>query len=118
MATHKASFITIDDYEFPKGRNRVGVLVFPVLMALSARRKFIKPRSIIHDHLLARSAAATKYSQPVQDFIFYLLFGINGIQTIWFILTKLRKHNVKVLSVAWVQWVAVRGRHLRYETLG
>jgi len=105
MATHKASSVTIDGYEFPKGGKQVATLVCGALMALSARRKFIEPRSILHDQVLARSATATKYSKPVQDFLFYFLFGVHGAETVYFALTKLRKHNVKLFSPVWFQWI-------------
>jgi len=105
MATHKATALTIDEYEFPKGSNRLGTLAFAALMALSARRKFIEPRSLIHDHILARSAIASKYAKPVQDFIFYLLFGLHSVETVWFAVTKLKKHNVKLTSPAWLEWI-------------
>ncbi|EXJ85843.1 hypothetical protein A1O1_06212 [Capronia coronata CBS 617.96] len=106
MATHKASYITIDEYEFPKGSKRVATLILAGLMTLSARRKFIEPRSIIHDHLLARSIKATRYSKLVQDVMFYVLFGIHGIETVWFALTKLKRHNVDVFSLLGFKWLA------------
>ena len=81
------------------------MLVCAVLMALSARRKLIEPKSILHDHLLARSAKAIKYSKPIQDFLFYFLFGVHGVETVWFALTKLKKHNVKPFSPVWLQWI-------------
>ncbi|KIW43577.1 uncharacterized protein PV06_04667 [Exophiala oligosperma] len=106
MATHKATALTIDDYELPKGRKAVGTLITAALMVLSSRRKFIEPRSVIHDHILARSAKAARYSKLVQDIIFYTLFGLHGIETIWFATTKLKKHNVKITRPAWIEWVA------------
>ncbi|KIW61459.1 hypothetical protein PV05_01579 [Exophiala xenobiotica] len=106
MATHKASAIVIDDYELPKGRKAVGTLITAALMVLSSRRKFIEPRSFIHDHILARSIKAHKYSKLVQDIIFYALFGLHGVETVWFAFTKLKKHNVKLTSPAWIEWVA------------
>lgn len=105
MATHKASAITINEYEPPKGTNRVGTLVCAALMVLSARRRFIEPRSALHDHVLARSARAVKYSKPVQDAIFYFLFGIHGAEAVWFAATKLRKYHVKLFSLVWFQWL-------------
>lgn len=105
MATHKSSLVTIDEYELPKGGKRLGTLVCAALMALSARRKFIEPRSILYDQVLARSSTAVKYSKPVQDGIFYVLFGLHGIKTVYFALTKLKKHNVKLLSPVWFQWI-------------
>jgi len=105
MATHKASAITIDEYEFPKGSKRVATLIGAALVVLSARRQFIEPRSILHDHVLARSAKAAKYSKPVQDVLFYYFVGVHGLGTVWFALTQLRKYNVKVLSPAWFSWV-------------
>lgn len=105
MATHKASSITIDQYEFPKGSKRVATLACAALMALSSRRKFIEPRSILHDHVIARSAKAAKYSKLVQDCLFYFLFGVHGIETLLFALNQLSKYNVKLFSPVWFQWI-------------
>ncbi|EXJ84978.1 hypothetical protein A1O3_05653 [Capronia epimyces CBS 606.96] len=106
MATHKASYITIDQYEFPRGSKGVGTLVCAALMVLSTRRKFIEPGSLIHDHILARSAKAAKHSKLVQDILFYLFFGVHGVETVWFGLIQLKKHNVKIFSLLGVQWLA------------
>ncbi|KIX07622.1 uncharacterized protein Z518_02275 [Rhinocladiella mackenziei CBS 650.93] len=105
MASHNASAVTIDEYELPKGGKRVATLVCAALMALSARRKLIEPRSILHDRVLARSATAVKYSKPVQDALFYFFFGLHGAETVWFALTKLKKHNVKRFSPVWFKWI-------------
>ena len=106
MATHKTSFIAIDEYRLPKAGTRVAMVVCAALMTLSARRKFIEPKSILHDQVLARSARAVAYSKPVQDFFFYFLFGVHGVETIWFALTKLKRHSVKLFSPVWLQWTA------------
>lgn len=106
MATHKYSSVTIDEYQLPKGSKQLGTLAFAALMAISTRRKFIEPRSLLHDQVLARAGAKTiKYSKPVQDFLFYFLFGVHGIETVYFALTKLKQHNVKTLSTIWLKWV-------------
>ncbi|KAK5233399.1 hypothetical protein LTR47_005492 [Exophiala xenobiotica] len=91
MATHKTSAIVIDDYELPKGRNAVGTLITAALMVLSSRRKSVK---------------AAKYSKLVQDIIFYALFSLHGVETVYFAFTKLKRHNVKLTSPAWIEWVA------------
>lgn len=106
MANVKASPIGIDEYEFPTGSKRVGTLVLGALMALSARRKFIEPRSVIHDHILARSVKAAKYSRLVQDIIFYVLFGLHGVETVWFAWTKLKRHHVSLFSLLGLKWLA------------
>ncbi|KAL2393605.1 hypothetical protein ABEF93_003953 [Exophiala dermatitidis] len=110
MATNKSSsssssYITVDEYEFPRGANGVGTLVCAALMVLSARRKFIEPRSVIHDHLLARSVKAAKYSKLVQDIIFYVLFGLHVPGTVWFAWTQLKRHNVSPFSVLGLKWL-------------
>ncbi|KIW11127.1 hypothetical protein PV08_10427 [Exophiala spinifera] len=105
MATHKATALAIDDYEFPKGHNAVGGLIMTALMVLSSRRKFIEPGSVLHDHIIARSTKAAKHSKFVQEVIFYTLFGAHGIETIWFAMTKLNKHSVKITRPAWIEWV-------------
>jgi hypothetical protein len=106
MATHKSSSVTIDEYQLPKGSKRLVTLTFAALMALSTRRKFIEPRSLLHDQVLARGGARTiKYSKPVQDFLFYFLFGVHGAETVYFALTKLKQHNVKAFSTVWLKWV-------------
>jgi len=106
MATHKASSITIDEYQLPKGSKQLATIVMAALMAVSTRRKFIEPRSFLHDQVLARGGAKTiKYSKVVQDFLFYFLFGTHSIETVYFALTKLKQHNVKVLSTVWLKWV-------------
>ncbi|OAP58845.1 hypothetical protein AYL99_06142 [Fonsecaea erecta] len=105
MATHKVSAVTIDEFELPKGRNATGAVIAATLMVLSARRRFIQPGSLVHDQVIARSARASKYAKPFQDVLFYALFGVHSIETVYFALTKLRKHNVKVFSSVWFQWV-------------
>ncbi|KAK5057718.1 hypothetical protein LTR84_011719 [Exophiala bonariae] len=106
MATHKASSVTIDEYKFPRGSKQFGTLVCGVLMALSTKRKYIEPGSLLHDQVLARGGAKTiQYSKYVQNFLFYFLFGAHGIETVHFALTKLKRHNVKFLSFVWLKWV-------------
>ncbi|KIY02492.1 uncharacterized protein Z520_00957 [Fonsecaea multimorphosa CBS 102226] len=106
MSTHKASAVTIDEFSLPRGRNATGALLAATLMILSARRRFIEPGSLLHDQVIARSGArVAKYSRPVQDAIFYTLYGLHGVGTVYFALTKLKKHNVKILSPVWFQWI-------------
>ncbi|EXJ67165.1 uncharacterized protein A1O5_09812 [Cladophialophora psammophila CBS 110553] len=105
MATHKASAVTIDEFELLRGRNAAGALLATTLMILSARRKFIHPGSVLHDQVIARSATASKYAKTVQDVIFYTIYGLHGIETVYFALTKLKKHNVKIFSPVWFQWI-------------
>ena len=106
MSTHKSSSVTIDEYQLPKGSKALGTLGFAALIALSARRKFIEPRSLLHDQVLARGGAnVVKYSKPVQDFIFYYFISVHGAETVYFALTKLKKHNVKVLSTVYLEWL-------------
>ncbi|KIW28667.1 uncharacterized protein PV07_08310 [Cladophialophora immunda] len=105
MATHKVSAVTIDEFELPKGRHATGALIAAALMILSARRRFIQPGSVLHDQVIARSARASKYAKPVQDALFYTLYGLHGIETVYFALTKLKKHNVKIFSSVWFKWL-------------
>ncbi|KEF62577.1 uncharacterized protein A1O9_00550 [Exophiala aquamarina CBS 119918] len=106
MASHKASSVTIDEYHLPKGSKLLATIVMTGLMTISARRKFIEPRSLLHDQILARGGAKTiKYSKPVQAFLFYFLFGSHSIEAVYFALTKLKQHNVKAFSIVWLKWV-------------
>lgn len=106
MATHKSSSVTIDEYQFPKGSKQVGTLVCAVLMALSTKRRFIEPGSLLHDQVLARGGAkVVQYSKHVQNFLFYFLFGAHGVETVHFALTKLKRHKVKALSLLWLKWI-------------
>lgn len=45
MATHKATSLTIDEYEFPRGARGLATVVGAALVVLSSRRQFIEPRS-------------------------------------------------------------------------
>lgn len=106
MATHKVSSVTIDEYQIPKGSKQIATLICGALMAVSTSRTYIEPRSFLHDKVLVRGGAkAIQYSKPVQDFLFYFLFGTHSLETVYFALTKLRQHNVKVLSTVWLKWV-------------
>lgn len=106
MSVHKSTSVTVDEYHLPTGTKGLGALACAALMVLSARRKFIEPRSILHDQVIARGGAhAVKYSKPVQDFLFYYFFGVHGAETVYFALTKLKRHKVKVLSTVWLEWI-------------
>lgn len=107
MSTNKASKFTLDKYSFPGGVNAVGTVVGAVLIALSVRRKFIEPGSILHDQVLVKGGPIVlKYAKPVQDGAFYLLGGVHLVEAIYFAFTKLRKYNVKTFSLLWFQWFA------------
>jgi hypothetical protein len=105
MSTHKATGVTIDEYELPKGRNAAGAVLTTALLILSANRRFVEPRSLLHDQVLARSAKVHKHRHRGQDILFYAIYGLSGIQTLWFALTKARQHNLKRFSVVWFQWL-------------
>jgi hypothetical protein len=105
MATHKATHVTIDEYELPKGRNAVGTLLTTALLVLSANRRFVEPRSLLHDQVLARNATVHKHRHRGQDILFYTVYGLSGVNTIWFALTKARLHNLKRGSILWLQWL-------------
>ncbi|KAI1609610.1 hypothetical protein EDD36DRAFT_422551 [Exophiala viscosa] len=105
MATHDSTTLAVDDYEFPRGSKGLATLVGAALFVLSSRRQFIEPRSVIHDHILARSVKAATYSKTVQDIIFYWFIGVHGAGTAHFAYTKLKQYNVKLTSLAWLQWI-------------
>ncbi|KAK4938685.1 hypothetical protein LTR10_020953 [Elasticomyces elasticus] len=105
MATRKSTSLTVDDYEFPRGAKGLATVVGAALFVLSTRRQFIEPRSVIHDHILARSVTAATYSKTVQDVIFYWILGVHGAGTAHFAYTKLQQYNVKLTSMAWFQWI-------------
>ncbi len=105
MASHKATGVTVDEYELPKGRNAAGTLLTTALLILSANRRFVEPRSYLHDQVLARSEKVHRHRHRGQDLIFYAVYGLSGLQTLRFALTKAQQHNLKRFSVVWFQWL-------------
>jgi hypothetical protein len=74
-------------------------------MALSARREVIQPGSPLYDYILAGNPRLLKAASYLQNGLFYFLFIAHGIETPLFAWTRLRKHNVSVLSLTWLKWM-------------
>jgi hypothetical protein len=95
----------IPDGEDPKPQVLTDSEITGIIMALSARREVLQPGSPIYDYILAGNPRLLKAASYLQNGLFYFLFIAHGIETPLFAWTRLRKHNVSVLSLTWLKWL-------------
>lgn len=91
-------------YIAPRAPYLKPIVICGIVMALSSRREVISPGSPLYDYVLSGSPSALKYATWIQNGLFYFLFGAHAIETAAFT-SRLSKHGVKVLSVAWWKWM-------------
>ncbi|ROW02419.1 hypothetical protein VMCG_06038 [Cytospora schulzeri] len=104
MATRHSDPVKITTFPLST-RHVASMVVCGVAMALSARREFIAPGSLIYDHLL-QSPQAALTAAKVQDWAFFALVGVHASEVPLFAFTKLRKHGVPFFSCVWWKWAA------------
>lgn len=106
MSSHHAPDPNIPKYSFPRGPRGLVILVFASLMIFSARRENIEPGSIVHDEIQARwGDSGVKFLRPVQDTLFYCLYGLHTMEMAFIAIFRLPKFHVNVLSWLWLQWI-------------
>lgn len=105
MSANQSRPVKIEGYSWPGGKLGRTIATVGILMALSSRREVISPGSPLYDYLLAGRPKAFKWASYTQNGLFYFLFGAHSIETVLFAFTRLKKHGVPVLSLAWWQWM-------------
>ena len=106
MSNHQIPHQVSPKYSFPSGSRGFIILVFAILMVFSARRKNIEPGSTVHDEVQARwGDRGVQCLKPVQDTLFYSLYGIHTLEVAFLAVFRLPKYSIRVFSRLWLQWI-------------
>lgn len=99
--------VQIRTYPLPSRGRLVSLSIAALIMLLSSRKEFIAPGSPIYDYLLAGRPTALTNAIRVQNGVYYVLFGVHGVECVLFSVIRLHRHGVPFLSAAWWKWMAM-----------
>ena len=99
--------VPITHYEWPRDPPlRRAILLSAALMLLSSRRELLQPGSPLHALVLAGHPVAQRRALLVQAGIFYFLWGVHALETVFFAWARLRPHGVPLASAVGLRWLA------------
>lgn len=99
------SKITVKKYVKPTGFLAVIPFLVVLTLALLSRPANFQPGSWLYDYLWVYIPGFAPSRQRMQPLALFFMFAVHGIEVVWMITSRLRKHTVPTFSKLWCAWV-------------
>lgn len=101
----KRSNITVKKYVKPTGFMAVIFFLVVITFALFSRPANFEPGSWLYDYVWVYIPGFARSRHRMQPLALFFMFGIHGVEAVWMITSRLRKHTVPTFSRLWCAWV-------------
>lgn len=101
----KRSDITVKKYVKPTGFMAVIFFLVVCTFAAASRSANFEPGSWLYDYVWVYIPGFARSRHRMQPLLLFFMFGIHGVEAVWMITSRLRKHTVPTFSRLWCAWV-------------
>lgn len=99
------SQITVKKYVKPTGFMAVINFLVMFTFAVFSRPANFEPGSWLYDYLWAYIPGFARSRHRMQFLLLSFMFAVHGVEAVWMITSRLRKHTVPTFSKLWCAWV-------------
>lgn len=99
------SKITVKKYVKPTGFMAVIHFLVVSTFAVFCRPANFEPGSWLYDYVWVYIPGFARSRHWMQLLLLFFMFGVHGVEALWMIKGRLRKHTVPTFSKLWCAWV-------------